>query len=179
MNVGDLNDPKRSETVGVDGLRAELITLRAKVSGLDSAARLRRVFGPVLLLVLALVSPLLARHDDDFNFTYTFFDIINSSRGTGWTTVALMLIGLGWAFSVVGSLLLLSASGSRGEYLAVSFPAITLLLGLVVMILNGGGWGRGAGVYNGWQIGAAMWLIVSSVSLGLANRQPSRWASAG
>jgi hypothetical protein len=181
----DSGAAQRSESAEIVRLRSELATLQARVSVLDWAVRLQRVFGPILLLVLAAVSPLLARHEEDFDATYTFVDIIKSSRGTTWTTVALVLIGLGWAFCVLGSLLLLSATGSRGEYLAVSVPAAALLLGLLVMIVTGGGWGRGASVYNGLQIGtvlaagAAIWLIICSVSLGSAGGQGSRWASTG
>jgi hypothetical protein len=170
----DTGAAQRSEPADLVGLRSELVALQSRVSVLDSAVRLQRAFGPILLLVLAAVSPLLARTEDDIDATYSFIDIIKSSRGTAWTTVALVLIGLGWAFCVLGSLLLLSGTGSRSEYLAVSVPAAALLLGLLVMILTGGGWGRGASVYNGLQIGtvlaagAAIWLIMTSVALASA-----------
>lgn len=184
MENSDFDESQGAETA-VAGLQAELTTLRARVSVLDSAVRLQRVFGPILLLVLAAVSPLLARQDDRDTTMYYFVDILRSAFGTGWTTAAITLIAVGWAFSVLGSFLLLSATNSRGEYLAVSFPAATLLLGLLVMILTGGGFSRSTSEFNGWQIGtvlaagAAIWLIVSSVSLGLATRKRRRWASEG
>ncbi len=183
----ELLDPQPvTPAAEVATLRAELTALQANVSVLDSAVRVHRVFGPILLLVLAAVSPLLGYANPNSDVSYTFWEIIQSSRGTGWTTVTLAVIALGWAFCVLGSFLLLPGTGSRSEYLAVSFPAGVLLFGLLVLILTGAGWSeRNDYGYSGLQFGtllaaaAAIWLITSSVTLGRAARERSRLATAG
>ena len=73
----------------------------------------------------------------------------------------------------------------RAECLAVAIPAAILLIGLLLLILTGGGWGRGASTYNGLLIGtvfaagAAGWLIMSAVSVGSARSKQNGLVNPG
>ena len=120
-----------------------LAALETRVDDLEGAARRVRALGPLLLLVLANVTPLVVvTPRSDPSESYTLFQLLRDAVGVGGPTglwfVLLVLAGLGAA---VAAGLLWSSSpsaGARWFVLGVAVVLLLLLLALIVVTASAG-----------------------------------------
>jgi hypothetical protein len=147
-----------------------LAVLEARVDELDAAARRARSLGPILLLVLANVTPLIvATPRNDPGEGFTLFQVLRGALdGGGPASLWFVLLTIAGLASAVAAARLGGAAPSRGTRWFAQGVAAVLLVGLlVVTILAAGSRSASFTAVSPAAVlaaAAAVWLIIGARS---------------
>jgi hypothetical protein len=149
-----------------------LAVLEARVDELDAAARRARSLGPILLLVLANVTPLIvATPRNDPGEGFTLFQVLRGALdGGGPASLWFVLVTIAGLASAVAAARLGGAAPSRGTRWFAQGVAAVLLVGLLVVTILAASAGSRSASFTAVSpaavlaAAAAVWLIIGARS---------------